>query len=400
MNDSSLSCCYTTYTSCLLVDSFISKFQNFVVSNRYFNFDIFIFHDGFSDEKKKLIKNIYYNVIFKKIEPEDYSQEVSNILYYNRKIQLKLSDELSFQSYSIIKDKTLEVIVYRTNNIKEKRVNDCLDATINGLRALDFTNVRVVIDGKYTPSDIAVIFGGYSKHHHQNTLYRKIVKEEQFKRGKHVLVLEQGFLNRSKYYSIGFNHHIGYGKYNSINEPCDRLDSLGITFNEWKTDGHDIVLCSQLPWDTSIQHLNKNNIFESIIKDIKKHTKNKIIYREHPLLNSRALPLLPHNTPGVEFSKKKTLREDLANAKCMICINSTSAIESVILGIPIFTLDRGSLLHKFSNQDINNINAPSVFERRQIFNDIAYTQWSTQEIASGTPFKRLLTSTNIYANIR
>jgi hypothetical protein len=57
-------------------------------------------------------------------------------------------------------------------------------------------------------------------------------------------------------------------------------------------------------------------------------------------------------------------------------------------GIPVF-VGPDSLAYDVGNTDLTKINSPSMPDRTQWLNDIAYTEWTIEEISQGLPIKRL-----------
>ena len=72
----------------------------------------------------------------------------------------------------------------------------------------------------------------------------------------------------------------------------------------------------------------------------------------------------------------------------MINHSSNPAIESVVNGIPAF-VSESSLCYDVGSSDLKNILSPNMPERQQWANWLAYTEWSTDEIKEGLPWKRI-----------
>jgi len=68
---------------------------------------------------------------------------------------------------------------------------------------------------------------------------------------------------------------------------------------------------------------------------------------------------------------------------------SNPGIQSIFEGIPAF-VGESSLAYDVANKNFKNINNPTIFDTRQWLNDIAYTEWTIEEISTGDPLNRLM----------
>ena len=214
-------------------------------------------------------------------------------------------------------------------------------------------------------------------------------------RGKPVIVLEVGGIQRGTTWKVGLNG-INRDAYfgdmgNSNNRAC--LHSLEL--KPWRSNGEYILLCGQ--HDKSLQWQNMprmSNWFLNTYDEIRKHTDRPIIFRPHPRCK------LPHIERGLKY----VYRQDpvkiggsyddfdmgFTNIHCTISYSSNPGIHSIIDGVPSF-VSTSSLAYPVAN-DINclhNIENPVMPDRTQWINDYAYTEWTVDEIAQGIPLKRL-----------
>ena len=72
----------------------------------------------------------------------------------------------------------------------------------------------------------------------------------------------------------------------------------------------------------------------------------------------------------------------------MVSWSSNPGIHAVLNGIPAFVGPQ-SLAYDVANHDFSMIEKPLMPDRAQWLNDYAYTEWTVEEIAQGTPFSRL-----------
>lgn len=252
----------------------------------------------------------------------------------------------------------------------------------------------------YIHSDLAITYGLY-KNVSRSGRYRKVIFDEQFKRNNDVLIMERGFINRDKYHSLGFNSTNGRATFYNKDSPKDRFDDLNIQLAPWriKEDGF-ILLCGQVPWDSNVQHLNDpdargkmsmskgyldwlGNTSEYLLGKYNR----KIVFRPHPLFSNHRYYKSVLKENSVEWSQVD-LAEDLKGAYVCIGFNTNTLVDAVISGVPIVALDKGSMVHSISN-NIKKLNKLKEYNRQSLLNDIAYSQWNSEEIRNGTAWKRL-----------
>jgi hypothetical protein len=80
---------------------------------------------------------------------------------------------------------------------------------------------------------------------------------------------------------------------------------------------------------------------------------------------------------------KRSLQEDLAGAHALVTHGSISAVESVILGTPVF-VDPSSAAALVGLTDLKQIERPSYPERQPWLNSLAHSQWNENELINGT----------------
>lgn len=233
--------------------------------------------------------------------------------------------------------------------------------------------------------------------------------------------------------SPSFRRHMGWtrlgwwsykwteGEFGNENSPSDRWNKFqkesGVELKDWNSPGDAILIMGQKEGDSSLLNLYKDyNSFydwvEHIILEIQKHTDRPIILRPHPRNLSRGTKLsnkLQNKYPKLKINvsentdsladylpneknenKADGLYEDLKKAHCVITYNSLSAIESICEGIPTFAFENGSMIWPIRQKDFATIeNLNYNIDRTQWSYDIAYTQWTQREHATGESWAHL-----------
>lgn len=242
----------------------------------------------------------------------------------------------------------------------------------------------------YEPSDLAVVFGTYKKH--VPVSYRRgHVVHRQLNKGLNVVILETGYINRGagkdNHYAAGLNGLNGRAKFNNANSPNDRWMKLGVKVKPWRKDGSHILICGQVPWDASVDHLNFTQWAHETTGRLQRVSPREIVYRPHPL----AFTPTPS---GCVPSSNKSLHDDLKDCWAVVTCNSNSAVEAALEGIPVIATDVGSMAWSIADP-LHNIEYLSMPDRTQWLSNLAYAQWTPDEMKKGEAWTTL--SPLIYA---
>src|SRR3989338_1474248 len=167
--------------------------------------------------------------------------------------------------------------------------------------------------------DISINFGVYCKSKHERSIHRKQLHDLQKELNHGILIYEVGFLNRSNFYSVGWNDIVGHGYYHTHNMPPDRWNKLGLTVkpNRINKSGY-ILLCGQLPWDTQLQHIDYIKWINGLIKKIRTCSSRKIVFRNHPDISTKHNNIIKGDFDNLSISKNKELCEDFKGAYVVV----------------------------------------------------------------------------------
>ncbi|WP_145266064.1 hypothetical protein [Calycomorphotria hydatis] len=188
------------------------------------------------------------------------------------------------------------------------------------------------------------------------------------------------------FYMVGWNGLNGRADFCNIGMPPDRFNELKVDLLPWRDPGEKILICGQVPWDSSVLHINYHQWLKQTISELRRHTDGKLVFRPHPLAKN----IISEEEVSCSFSNHTALEEDLETAKATVSFNSNASVESIIMGIPTFVFDRGAMALPVANTLLQNINYPYMPERQQWVNDLAYSQWDLEEIASGKTWTHLM----------
>lgn len=266
-----------------------------------------------------------------------------------------------------------------------------LSAFAGGLRRLQVDHFIAKLSAGWRPCDVAVTFGIEKAATPRGLLVGEIATAQTAYGGEH-LVIERGFIHREQYFMAGWGGLNGRADFCNDSMPSDRWDELRLQIDPWRTRGNHIVLCGQVPWDASVQHTDHSVWCRQTAMDIRSFTDRPIIFRPHPLVPNGAIDM---SGTDVIFTQNQSLAEDLREAWCAVTFNSNSAVEAALSGIPVFAFDRGSMALPVANRSLEQIEAPTAPDRQAWLNNLAYTQWTFEEMSLGLPWLHLSKKTNI-----
>jgi hypothetical protein len=201
------------------------------------------------------------------------------------------------------------------------------------------------------------------------------------------------------------------GNYNNSDCPSDRWLRLqneqNIEIKDWKKNGNYILFLMQRPGDTSNRDMLREystyqNFLQETLNNIRSFTDRPIILRMHPLRMDAQKEILKHvDLSQTCFSENLNERsdnrldggaglyEDFKNAWAVVGWNSNALTESICEGIPTFSLHPSSMAWECSNKNLKNLENPEYFDRNQWLYNLAYCQWTEEEIERGDPWFHL-----------
>lgn len=235
---------------------------------------------------------------------------------------------------------------------------------------------------EYDPSDIAVIFG-VRKSRVPVSWPRGEIFRQQRQNNLDVVVLETGYMNRgdgeNHHYAAGFNGLNGRADFRNKGMKPDRWEKLGVNLKPWAKGDH-IVLCAQVPWDASVDHVDYM-AWLGEAADALRAINRRVVFRPHPMANLGPIP-------GFEYSTKPIVN-DLVGAHCVVAFNSNSTVEGVIEGVPAVVCDKGAMAWDVAGHSLGEVAAPPMEDREAWAADLAYSQWTLDEMRSGEAWEHL-----------
>lgn len=166
-----------------------------------------------------------------------------------------------------------------------------------------------------------------------------------------------------------YRWHVNAFQMQSIEDvPSDRWDFLKLhkQVRPWNKNGRHIVVADTLPdyWNL----FTDMDWTKRTVAQLRKHTDRDIIIRDK--------------------ESKKPLFDELRDAHCLVAHGSIAAVESVIMGCPVF-VNKMSAAALVGQTDFSKIEAPVYPERDKWLHSLAYNQWHEGEMDNGTLWRML-----------
>jgi hypothetical protein len=143
-------------------------------------------------------------------------------------------------------------------------------------------------------------------------------------------------------------------------------------------------------YDASLFGLDFELWVKNTIQHLRRYTDRPIVFRDHPENKDLMKNLIAtYNWANVSYSNKGTINDDLKNAHCTVAYTSGSSIDSILAGVPVIPCSECNFVWPVSSHQLSEIENPKLGEREQLLYDLAYAQWSVDEIKQGKPWQHL-----------
>lgn len=267
-------------------------------------------------------------------------------------------------------------------NYAARNAAPIMDAFLQGMQR---HGVETVLNSR--DADIALIWSqlwaGRMKPNQAIYQYRASIRRP-------TVMIDVGVIKRNETWRImldGDAYIAGHG------HDCHRRNHMSLTLQDWKFTGSNVVVALQRPDSNQWQSMpDPVSWLTNIVGAIRQHTARPILIRPHPrfamtgkFLDAKFdLPLrIPDTYDDYDFVRS------LQTAWSVVNWNSTPGIISVLNGCPTF-VGVSSLAAPVANLDLSCIETPARPNREQWANDLAWTEWTVDEICHGVPQQYIL----------
>lgn len=203
--------------------------------------------------------------------------------------------------------------------------------------------------------------------------------------GHEVLVMERGYLGDRFYWtSLAWNGLNGRATFPEYPDDGGERFTNHYRLSPWREcSGEYSVIMGQVPGDASLQGRNLTPWYEATAVLAADAYAKPVLFRNHPVAVQKGHKIQPrHTQPCIG-----ELDAVLDKAEVVITYNSNSAVDAVVAGIPALAMDVGSMAWDVTGRNVGDLVRP---EREPWAYNLAWKQWSLDEIRSGVALKRLL----------
>lgn len=242
--------------------------------------------------------------------------------------------------------------------------------------------VKILHDKKYSTAFDGIAFYGMSVPH-------ITACKEYRSAGKPVVIVDLGYLGSDRgtnggYLKVAVNYWHPTKYFQKVKHLGDRLVPFKLNIKPMRKNGSSILLAGIGPKSAVLYGMRHQSWDEHAVSEIKKHTDRKIVYRVKPSGIASFKPI-----PGTVMSDPlKPLNQQLQGIWAVVTHHSNVAVDGIIEGIPCFVNDGVSSAIGLSDlSQIESPRMPKPVEQQQFLADLAYTQWTLKEIASGKTWR-------------
>lgn len=272
-----------------------------------------------------------------------------------------------------------KVIIWKIpNHMRSEAVCDAMEAGIKRVGG-DKVEVRSSLSYRWPEGDVGFFYGLADK------LTRAL--HEYPTHGRVAINADLGYWGRKDggrfvgYHKLSVNGRHVTEYFQKRPKPRDRLDQWVGQLRPWRRSGSHILVAGMGPKGSQYEGYAPQGWERRVIEIMRKHTDRPIHYRPKPNFLG-AQPIQGAKT----VDRMAPLEQQLRGAHALVAHHSNAAIEALQYGVPVFVLEGPALL--MGKSRFTEIEEPVYPDgREQWFRDLAYTQWSVAEMASGDAWK-------------
>lgn len=194
--------------------------------------------------------------------------------------------------------------------------------------------------------------------------------------GHTVIVMERGYLgDRFAWTSLGLNGLNGRATFPPAPQDDGERFRAVAELQPWRPGPGYALIVGQVPGDASLQGANLEPWYAEMARQARAAGMEPV-FRQHPVAAKKGYRQGPK---GVR-QHTGDLVGALAGAAQVITYNSNAGVDALLAGVPIYADNEGSMAWPLASRVVGEIRRPS---REQWAHDLAWRQWTLDEISSG-----------------
>lgn len=207
--------------------------------------------------------------------------------------------------------------------------------------------------------------------------------------GRKAVYCDLGYWGRRKrtrfdgYHKVSVNNRHPTAYFQNRPHTRERFAQHGVQVVPWRQEGEHILVAGMSGKAASCEELQPHAWERETIERLRQLTRRRIIYRPKPNW-AEAKPI-----EGSIFDRETPLEVALQNCHAVVSHHSNVAVDALLAGIPCIC--PGGVASVLSGQQLEQIeNPPMPDGREQWAADLAWTQWSVEEMQRGLAFRYLV----------
>ncbi len=204
--------------------------------------------------------------------------------------------------------------------------------------------------------------------------------------GKPTVTIDLGYWNRggphnqNAYYKVSVNYWHPNQYLMKLNSTPWRFNRHNLTIQPWKRDTehcrHAVLVAGMGTKGCDLYGIRHQSWDRWAVEEIQKYTDRKIIYRPKPS------EVNPKPIDGTILSQShENVKDIISRSWCIVTHHSNVAVDALLLGIPAICY--GGAASCTLKSKIKDVETPDYIDREQFFHNLAYCQFSLQEMTTG-----------------
>lgn len=164
---------------------------------------------------------------------------------------------------------------------------------------------------------------------------------------------------------------------NRRHHPPDRFERLRLPVRPVKQRGDYVLVTGRSRYDASVTGMEYGQWERETVERLKRATSRPIMVREKPKND-------PICIDGAGRCAHHDVNEAIRRAWAVVCRSGNIGADAILHGVPAFAeFGPGAVYQRGSLEDIDAATSLSPAERIRALSDVAYWQWTGEEIARG-----------------